>query len=145
MQHVHIVGSDLERLEQIAATFRGDGWTTSVSTKTIALWEMLREWVGRQPYEPLAVIVVAEGDADLDPEGLFEVATKLRQPFVCEPHIAVGVLTSAIRECILIGSDVVEEFDTPPEKMLRPMRAALEDRERRRDRLRAYEAQPPYE
>lgn len=78
-------------------------------------------WNDHQPHEPLGVVLVARIDKELEMDDtLFAACTKLRQLLLVEP-VVVGVMTSEIKECLLIGADVVVPFGSPPEKMLEPM------------------------
>lgn len=139
MEHVHIVGADDELAERIAATFRGDGWTTSISADRAGFWEMREEWDDHRPDEPLGVNFAVRRNNDLKPRGLAALCEVLTLPRTTQPWFVLGVMTDDVTEIRQLGVDVVVPYEEPAETMLDPMRAALEKRRvliKQRSRMR---------
>lgn len=145
LEHVHIVGVDSELVERIAETFRGDGWTTSVSADTAGFWEMREEWDDHRPDEPLGVIFAVRRNDDLKPRGLASLCEVLSLPRTTQPWFVLGVMTDDVTEIRQLGVDVVVPYGEPAETMLDPMRTALEKRRvliKQRSRMRRWGENP---
>ncbi len=128
MEHVHIVGADSERTERIAATFRGGGWTTSISPDTNGFWKMQGEWLDHQPEEPLGVIFAVRRNDNLPPLDLAKVCWVLNHSRESRTWFVVGVMTDDGTELLPPRLDVVVPYGEPPETLLAPMRAGLKKR-----------------
>jgi len=128
MEHVHIVATNDELAERIAETFRGDGWTTSISPDWHGLAEVLSEWSDHYPEEPHGVIYAVRRNDDLQPLGLERACWVLNHSRESRTWHVVGVMTNEAAKLRHLRLNVVVSYDDPPETLLAPMRAGLEKR-----------------
>ncbi len=128
MEHVHIVGADSELVERIAETFRGDGWTTSISPDWHGYSVMHSEWFDHYPEEPHGVIFAVRRNDDLQPLDLERACWVLSLGREIRTWHVVGVMTDDAAKLLHLRLDVVVSYGDPPERLLAPMRAGMEKR-----------------